>query len=49
MRIGLSYAETMARTEGELMDLMSCYLIARGTRQKFTYDKNNFMDLMRNK
>lgn len=49
MKIGLSYTETMARTQGELMDMFSCYLIAQGVEEKFTYSKNNFMDLMRMK
>ena len=47
MKIGLSYAEVMARTEGELMDLMSCYLIANGAKQKFTYEKDNFLEVLR--
>lgn len=49
MKIGLSYPETMARTQGELMDMFSCYLIAQGVKQKFDYGKNNFMELMRMK
>lgn len=49
MKIGLSHAEVMARTEGELMDLMSCYLIANGAKQKFRYEENNFMEVLRMK
>ena len=49
MKTGLSYPETVARTEGEIMDMIACWLIAQGTKQKFTYNANNFIEIMRMK
>lgn len=37
MKIGLSYEEVMQRTQGEIVDLLTCRAIANGAREKVSY------------
>lgn len=43
LKIGLTYDETVNRTQGELMDIISCYAIANGAREKIKYTFDEVM------
>lgn len=45
LKIGLSHQEILNMMPGELIDLATCYAIANGARERFTYTFDEIMEM----
>lgn len=45
LKIGLSLQEILNMTPGDLTDLATCYAIANGARERFTYTFDEIVEM----
>lgn len=45
LKMGLAYQEILNMTPGDLIDLATCYAIASGAREQYTYTFDEVMEM----